>query len=505
MHIRNAVIDIADRFPDKTCLICRDTATTFRELTERIFRLCHALNELHIKKEDKILCYLPNTSEFVEIYLASLSMGIICVPVDPRIIGIELESIINDSDAQYLFTSRALAPHIRNVKANLKIIEKLIIIDDAGDDDELSYKSLIDDAEEFIPDTPLDEEDEALFLYTSGSTGKPKGVILQYSHLDLFPESLQSIIPEYTTPDEVIACLLPMSHITGPIIVNTILKIGCTLVIVDNLKPDYVWKMMERHRVTLFNNVPPIMHLLLSDPQLHTYDLSSLKYISLMGMSVPKALIEQCREVLPHLTVIQGYGLTETSPLLTLVPIESATKKIGSVGIPVPGVELKVLNEFDQELPVDHPGEIVVRGPQVMKGYYKQPVETNLCIRNGWFYTGDLGKIDEDGFVYHLGRANEMVLTGGLIVYPAEVEDILLRHADIMEAAVISIPDPKRGEVLAAFLVKREGSHLKYIDVIKYCRVSMADYKVPRMVMFVDKLPLTSSGKINKNLLLTTE
>ncbi|MBN1883061.1 MAG: acyl--CoA ligase [Deltaproteobacteria bacterium] len=504
MHIRNALIDIADRFPDKTCLIFRDTAITFSHLKKRIFRLCNALNELGIKKEDKVLCYLPNTSEFVEIYLACLSMGIICVPVDPRIIGDELVSIINDSDAQYAFTSSVLLPQIRNAKERLKNIESLIVTDKV-DDEDISYKTLIDNATEFIPDTPLDEEDEALFLYTSGSTGRPKGVILQYLHLDLFPESLQSIIPEYTTQDEVIACLLPMSHITGPIIVNTILKFGCSLVIIDNLKQDYVWKMMERHRVTLFNNVPPIMRLLLSDPQLQTYDLSSLKYISLMGMSVPKSLIEQCRRLLPHLTVIQGYGLTETSPLLTLVPIEYATEKIGSVGVPVPGVELKILDEFDQELPVGQPGEIVVRGPQVMKGYYKQPIETNLCIRNGWFYTGDLGKIDKDGFVYHLGRANDMVITGGLIVYPAEVEDILHKHHDIMEAAVVSIPDPKRGEVLAAFIVKRPGSNLKYIDVMKYCRVSMADYKVPRMIMFVDKIPLTGSGKLDKNILLKTE
>lgn len=505
MHIRNAVIDIADRFPDKTCLTCRDTAITFRQLKERTFRLCYTLNKLQVQRGDKILCYLPNTLEFVEIYLASLSLGIICVPVDPRIIGEELENIINDSDAQYIFTSGALASHIRNVKERLKHIEKLIFIDDAGDDDDISYKGLIDTTDEFIPDTLLDEEDESLFLYTSGSTGKPKGVILQYRHLDLFPESLQAIIPEYTTPDAVIACLLPMSHITGPIIVNTMLKIGCSVVIVDNLKPDYVWKIMERHRVTLFNNVPPIMQLLLSDPELNTYDLSSLKYISLMGMSVPKSLIEQCQKMLPHITVIQGYGLTETSPLLTLVPIEYASKKIGSVGIPVPGVKLKILDEFDQELPTGSPGEIAVKGPQVMKGYYKQPIETNMCIRNGWFYTGDLGKIDEDGFVYHLGRANDMVITGGLIVYPAEVEDILIRHRDIMEAAVIGLPDPKRGEVLATFIVKRPGSNLKYIDIIKYCRVSMADYKVPRMIMFVDALPMTGSGKVNKNLLLTTE
>ncbi len=196
----------------------------------------------------------------------------------------------------------------------------------------------------------------------------------------------------------------------------------------------------------------------MADPKLEQYDLSSLKYVSMMGMSVPKALMEEYRRRIPHLKVIQGYGLTETSPLLTLVPLKHADEKLGSVGKAVPGVEIKIVDEDGRPAKPDTPGEIVVRGPQIMKGYYKHPEETATVIKDGWFWTGDLGRIDSDGFIYHLGRSKEIIITGGINVFPAEVENVLVAHQSVMDAAVVGIPDPKRGEVLSAFVVRRPGS-----------------------------------------------
>ncbi len=501
MNIKEELKKISEKLPDKNGLIYGNRKITFSDLKKKAFKLTSSIKKSGLEKGDKILTYLPNIPEFVEIYLAALSSGVICVPIDFRIIGKQLGDIINDSESKMIFSTVDMTKIIKALEIDLPNVEKTVIIGDGDKSPDIDYEEFINSGDDTEPDLKFSEEDEALYLYTSGSTGKPKGVILQYRHMDLFPESLAYIIPEYTTEDTVMACILPMSHITGPILVNTQLKIGNSLVIFENWRPDNVWKTVEREKVTLFNGVPPIFQMLLLDPKLEKYDLSSLKYISMMGMSVPKGLMEEYRRRIPELSVIQGWGLTETSPQLTLLPLKYADEKMGSVGIPVPGVELKIIDEDENEVEQGSPGQIIVRGPQVMKGYYKQPEETAKFIKNGWFYTGDLGTIDKNGFVYHLGRADEVIITGGLNVYPAEVENILLNHENIMEAAVLGLHDEKRGEVLSAFVVKRSDFDLTEKDVIKFMRENVADYKVPKMIKFIDSLPMVGPGKIDKKAL----
>ncbi len=502
MNIREELKKTAERLPKKNAIIYGARKITFLELKERAFKIASALQKAGLTKGDKVLTYLPNIPEFVEIYLGALSAGVICVPIDFRIIGDELKHIISDSDASVIFTTVDMAKPIKAAGELPKTVRKLVIIGEGDKSPDTDYADFTAGGNADEPAIPISDEDEALFLYTSGSTGRPKGVILQYRHLDLFPRSLNAIIPEYCTTDTVMACILPMSHITGPILVNTQLKYGNALVIFESWRPDNVWKSVEREKVNLFNSVPPISQMLLADPKLEKYDLSSLKYISMMGMSVPKALMEEYRRRLPHLKVIQGYGLTETSPLLTLVPLKYADEKLGSVGKAVPGVELKIVDEKGAPVAPDSPGEIVARGPQIMKGYYKLPDETAKVIKGGWFWTGDLGRIDSDGFIYHLGRSKDIIITGGINVFPAEVENVLVAHQSIMDAAVVGIPDPKRGEVLSAFVVKRPGSEVTESDIVKYCREKMADYKVPKMVRFIDALPMVGPGKVNKKALI---
>jgi long-chain acyl-CoA synthetase len=502
MNIREELKKTAERLPDKNGIIYGERKITFRELEERAFKFASALEKSGVGKGDKILTYLPNIPEFVEIYLGALSAGVICVPIDFRIIGDELKHIVSDSDASVIVTTVDMAKPIKAAGDLPAHVKKLVIIGQGDKSPDTDYTDFVNSGDAAEPTVPLSDEDEALFLYTSGSTGKPKGVILQYRHLDLFPESLHAIIPEYCTQDTVMACILPMSHITGPILVNTQLKYGNALVIFESWRPDTVWKAVEREKVNLFNSVPPISQMLLADPKLEKYDLSSLKYISMMGMSVPKALMEEYRRRIPHLKVIQGYGLTETSPLLTLVPLAHADEKLGSVGKVVPGVEIKIVDENGSAVAPDTPGEIIARGPQIMKGYYKQPGETAKVIKDGWFWTGDLGRLDADGFVYHLGRSKEIIITGGINVFPAEVENVLVAHQSIMDAAVVGIPDEKRGEILSAFVVKRPGSDITEHDIVKYCREKMADYKVPKVVRFIEALPMVGPGKVNKKILI---
>ncbi|MBN1573005.1 MAG: AMP-binding protein [Deltaproteobacteria bacterium] len=501
MNVKKQLNKMAGRLPDKTALIYGDRRITFKQLKDRAFKLSSQITASGIKKGDKVFVYLPNIPEFVEIYLAATSIGVICVPIDFRTSGDELKSIIIDSDAKMIFTTVDMLKAIKAAGDNYPSVEKIVLIGDGEKAPDIDYEKFLSGGDPKEPDAETSEEDEALYLYTSGSTGRPRGVILQYRHLDLFPNTLHEIIPEYNTENTVMAVILPMSHITGPILVNNQLIFGNSLVIFESWRPDTVWKTVEREKVELFNSVPPIMQMMLADPKLESYDLSSLKYVSMMGMSVPKKLMEEYRRRIPHLKVIQGYGLTETSPLLTLLPLKYADEKMGSIGKVVGGVKMKFVDEDGNEVKQGELGEIVVSGPQVMKGYYKQPEETAKCIKDGWFHTGDLGRIDEDGFVYHLGRSSEIVITGGLNVFPAEVENILLGHENIMEASVLGIQDEKRGEVLAAVVVKRPGIDLTDKEVMKHCRERIADYKVPKMVKFIDALPLVGPGKVDKKTL----
>ncbi len=502
MNIRKELCLTADRLPNKSALIFGDRKITFKDIKERAFRISSQISALGIKKGDKIFIYLPNTPEFVEIYLGAASIGVICVPIDFRTYGDELRNIILDSDAKMIFTTVDMAKTIKDVGDEYPAIDKIVIIGEGDKSPDLDYEQFLTGGDPKEPDVELYEEDEALYLYTSGSTGKPKGVILQYRHLDLFPETMLEIIPEYTTEDTIMAVILPMSHITGPIMVNNQLKRGNSLVIFESWRPDTVWKTVEREKVELFNSVPPIMQMMLADPKLEKYDLSSLKYVAMMGMSVPKKLMEEYRRRIPHLKVIQGYGLTETSPLLTLLPLKYADEKMGSIGKVVGGVKMKFVDDDGNEVKRGGLGEIVVSGPQVMKGYYKQPEETARYIRDGWFHTGDLGRIDEDGFVYHLGRSSEIIITGGLNVFPADVENLILGHKNVMETAVLGIRDEKRGEVLAAIIVKRQESDITDKEIIKYCRERTADYKVPKMVKFIEAIPLVGPGKVDKKALV---
>jgi long-chain acyl-CoA synthetase len=502
MNIRKELRSTADRLPDKQALIYGERKISFKDLKERAFKLSSQITAAGLKKGDKVFVYLPNIPEFVEIYLGTTSIGVICVPIDFRTFGGELRDIINDSDAKMIFTTLDMAKAIVDAGDDYPTVEKRVIIGGGKDTPEIDYEEFLAGGDPKEPDVELTEEDEALYLYTSGSTGKPKGVILQYRHLDLFPQTMVEIIPEYTTEDTVMGVILPISHITGPILVNNQLKQGNSLVIFENWRPDTVWKAVEREKVELFNSVPPIMQMLLVDPKLEKYDLSSLKYVAMMGMSVPKKLMEEYRRRIPHLKVIQGYGLTETSPLLTLLPLKYSDEKMGSIGKVVNGVKMKFVDRDGKEVGRGELGEIVVSGPQIMKGYYKQPEETAKYIKDDWFYTGDLGRMDEDGFVYHLGRSSEVIITGGLNVFPAEVENLILGHENVMETAVCGVPDEKRGEVLAAFVVKRPESAVTDKEIIKYCREKTADYKVPKFVKFIDSLPLVGPGKVDKNSLI---
>ncbi len=494
----------AEERPQKVAIICNEDRLTFSELNDQANRLACWLKERGLKKGDRAVVLLPNCAEFATVYFALMKMGVVAVILDFRLSPPEVSPLIDETEAKVLIThskQKSFALRMRKEKEGLK--EVIIIGEEKREEGLERYEEILSDGEAPEPGVSLREEDEALYLYTSGTTGRPKGVILTYDHLTYFPESMKAFL--HVSEEDVEGCVLPMSHISGPIVLNLMVDVGLTVVVIDEIRPKKILEEVQKHRVTFFHAVPPIFQMILNLPSRDRYDLSSLRFVAMMGTVVPEELMEEWRKEYPHCLVLQGYGATETSPLLTLTRYEDAPRKMASAGRPVPGVEIKVVDGEGRELPPGEAGEVIARGPQIMKGYFKRPAETARKIRDGWYWTGDLGRFDEDGYLYILGRADDMIITGGLNVYPSEVENVLLAHPKVAEAAVVGIPDPERGEALKAVVVPKVGEELSKRELLRFCRERLASFKIPKVVEFRDSLPRSRTGKVAKRELKAVE
>lgn len=496
MNVGKALRATAARLPEKKAIIYGDRSITFKELDQIADRIAVFLSRHGVKQGDRVGIILPNVPEFVLVYFGVVRLGAVAIPLDIRLKGSELTAILQDAEIKAVFITAAFLGEIGSGLAGLESLDCLVVAGKPSPE----YKSLEAILEGKKPvaaiEPEIDEEEEAVYLYTSGTTGKPKGVVLTFRNLDCFPLAFKEILK--TEEDDMVGFILPVSHISGPIYCNLLAFSGSTLCMFEHLRPDKILESIDRHRVNYFHAVPPIFQALLRVPHWNRYDLKSLSWVALMGTSVPIHLIQQFKEAAPWVKVIQGYGLTETSPLITLLPLEFADSKIGSIGIPVPGTEIKIADAAGSDVARGEIGEIVVKGPMVMKGYHKNPEATAAMIQNGWLYTGDLGSIDEDGFVYHLGRKDDLIITGGFNVFPAEVENVLLKHPDILEAGAVGVPDEDRGQLIKAAVVSRPGTIVSGSELKTFCRRHLADYKVPKLIEFREALPKTSTGKVSR-------
>jgi long-chain acyl-CoA synthetase len=479
----------AERHPDKTAIISKDEEVTFRVLNQRVCALAGNLQQEGIKQGDRVGILLPNCAAIPLSYYATQKIGAVTVILDARLRGKELQGVLHDADIRLLIVNQALAAEARQVSPADQPF-RVWTVDGAG---ELSFESRYSTSAPELAPPDVDSDDEALILYTSGTTGDPKGVVLTYRNLAQYPRVMAET--QITSSSTVRGCILPMSHIVGPIVCNDLAEKGFTLVIFDQINPVTLLEGIQKHRITVFESVPIVFQLLLGVRNLASYDTRSVKIAAMMGTTIPVPLLRTFQSAQPHITVIQGYGLTETSPLITLVEPEKAESKVGSIGRPVAGVEVKVVNEKGKEVPAGEPGEIITRGPHVMKGYFRKSEATAARVRNGWLFTGDIGRCEADGYFYHLGRRDDMIITGGLNVYPAEVEAMIYNHAAIQEAIVFGIPDPKRGQVLGAAVVPRPGATVAEKELLSFLRANLANFKVPQKIAIRHALPRTSSGK----------
>ena len=477
-------LDRAARYyAQRTALASDHGRSTFRELYDRVADLAALLARRGVGKGDRLAVMLPNEPEYIELVYACSWLGAIAVPLNTRLSATEIDRVLADATPRGLIRHSSLPDPTAPVPWQVVLDQEPL---DVGPD---------------APPVPIYDPDAVLALiYTSGTTGRPKGVVLTHASAMADVDHVNYWMPYRESGVYLHAA--PMFHIADFPLMFAAPAIGATQVTIPKFGAESFCATVERERVTHTVLVPTMINLLTQYADLKAHDLGSLEVLGYGGSPMAPELIRRTRQVLPHVKLVQVYGLSETGFLTGLRDDEHTEARLLSCGRPCPGVDLRVMDEWGQELAKGDPGEIVTRGANVMRGYWNDPQDTLAAFRNGMFRTGDVGYQDADGYLYIQDRLKDMIVSGGENVYSGEVEAVLYAHPAVREAAVFGVPDPKWGELVMACVVLKPGHTLTVEDLIAHCRRSLASYKVPRRVEFSDTdLPKSGSGKILKRVL----
>jgi len=480
--------------PGKPAFIFKETVITFRDLKETSFRLADSLKKLGVKKTDKVAIYLPNWPEYIFSYLACFCLGATVVPLDFMLTEEELSSYIQHSEASLLITKHKATISLDNLKAKCPKLKNICLCHEKTEVF-LSFKELIEKGMDVNPQADIQDRDYAIIFYTSGTTGKPKGVLINYLQLEAPPKAMEEFVGDLSEKDIALSAL-PFSHLGGLIYIQNALVFGISVILMDRFSPSEFLRNINRYKVTCFWMVPSMYYALLQMKEFETTDLSSLRWIVIFGAPSSPDVLRRFHQYCPHAHLLNGWGLTETNAPTTV--LKRGSDKIGSVGRPASWIEVKIFGDNEKELPLGQTGEVVVRGWVVTDGYYKDPKATESVMFNGWFHTGDLGRFDKEGDLYICGRKREMIKVSGEIVFEPEIEAAIQRHPDVVEAAVVGVPDALRGEVPKAFVVLKENVSLREEDLRYFLRQHLAHFKIPHYFEFTTALPKNRASKIDK-------
>ena len=495
MNVVNVLEERTKEQAHKSAIIFRQEQISFAQLKDKVFSLSQSLLKLGVKRGDKVAIYLPSWPEYIFSYLAIWSIGACAVPLDFMLTEDEIISCLSHSETKILITKPKANILFADLKAKLPLL-KYIISCQSKDEASLSFEGLLEQGANQSPDVEIKENDPAIIFYTSGTTGKPKGVLISYAQLDAPPKSMAFFVNSDLSAKDTALCALPFSHLGGLIYVQNMISFGLTIVLMERFIPLDFLKNVQSYKVNFFWIVPSMYYALLQLKEFETFDLSSLRWIVTFGASNSPDALRRFNQFCPKAFLLNGWGLTETNAPTVVLPMGS--KNVESVGRPAPWIQVKIFSDNDQELAPSQVGEVVVKSWVVTAGYFKDEKLTRETIRNNWFHTGDLGKFDEQGFLYIVGRKKEMIKVGGEIVFEPEVEASLQKHPDIAEAAVIGVADKLRGEVPKAFLVVKEGKSISEEDLRYFLRQHLAHFKIPHYFEFCQALPKNRTGKIDK-------
>ena len=520
MPLYDLLDNSAEKFPDKVALDFIGKEITYRQLKEASERIAGYLKNIGVKKGDRVILDLPNTPHYVIAYFGVLKAGGTVVQCNPLYTEREVRHIAENSEAKVAFCIESVYPKLKKLKEE-GILEKIIVcrvedylkfplnflykfkkekVELKGDFDFWKDAAKSEPIEKAVKVDP--KKDVAVFQYTGGTTGLPKAAMLTHFNLVANVYQILEWLPDLSEKD-VFAGVLPYFHVYGMTTsMNAPIALGAKIVLIPDPRDiKRILDSIEKHRITIFCGVPTLFNAINNFPGVEKRDLSSVK--ACISGSAPLPIeVKREFERLTGGKLVEGYGLSETSPVTHANPIYGVNKE-GSIGLPFPDTYAVIVDDEGRILPIGEVGELAIKGPQVMKGYYKMEEETAKALVNGWLLTGDMAKMDEDGYFYIVDRKKDVIIAGGYNIYPREVEEVLYEHPAVLEAAVVGVPDEYRGETVKAFIVLKPEYKGKVTEkeIEQFCRERLAAYKVPKIIEFRDELPKSAVGKILRRVL----
>lgn len=490
MNLANILVRGAQYFGDKKALIFDNTIYTYQGLNSIVNRIAESLKNQGVVKGDRVSLYFPNRPEWIMVYYGIIRLGATVVCISSSYKRDEIEHLINDSLSSLVITSEELLPQMPDQEKIPSVRDVSILEKDGG---LLSVCKNSEKRENHFQTVECDSDNVCSILYTGGTTGIPKGAML--THKNILYTAQNVCYHERMVSEDVGLCFMPLNHVfAGNHIMNSIFYACATLILHRGFDMDEIVSSIRTNKITRFYAVPTVFIRLLNSPNSKRY-LSSLSYVFSAATSMPSEVVRQWKDEF-GLNIHEAYGMTESSSLTTFNHMYR--HKIGSVGTPAGVVEVKVVDDNNNEVATGEEGEVIIRGPNVMKGYFNNSEETAGVLRNGWLHSGDIGRFDDDGYLYIVDRIKDMIISGGLNVYPTEVEETLYTHDAVEECAVTGTYHKEYGEAVTAFVKQKEGKAISEAELIRFCKERMASYKAPKKVLFVKDFPKSPQGKILK-------
>ncbi|MFH1058903.1 MAG: long-chain-fatty-acid--CoA ligase [Pseudomonadota bacterium] len=506
MTVGDLLIRGARKFPSKTAVICGEVSMTYQAFNARVNRLAQGLLARGLQKGDRIGVLTENCQQFLELYFAAAKTGGIFCPFNNLLTERETGDLLNYASPRFLFYSPANAAKVAALAPKVEGLQACFALQGPAGEGAQSYEALLEAASAEEPNCAVRPDDVMSIYFTSGTTGQPKGALRSHHHL--VTTSTTGVIENKIGYDERVLVVTPMYHVSfEDNIGRCFLMPNTTVIYPAHFDPAGVLDMMAAERITCCLLVPTMINALVHNPLINETDLSSLRRIFYVGAPMPVELLKKSMKTFGRFGCgfCQQYGATETGPLSTILPPEDhvvdgppeKVKRLASAGRPVLDYEVRVINRGKDAVPGED-GEIVLRSEAMMQGYWRMPEATAERIRDGWLYTGDIGHLDNDGYLYIVDRKNDLIISGGKNIYPREVEEVLYQHPAVLEATVVGVPDEYWGEAVKAVIVLHAGAESSEEDIIAFCAQNLASYKKPKTVEFWDNLPKSAAGKLLK-------
>jgi fatty-acyl-CoA synthase len=496
----------ARKFPNREAVIFGDTRLTYGEFNGRINRLARTLQDMGMAKGDKVALLMLNCNQYLECYFALAKIGAVAVPLNFRLHPEEITYISSNAEAVVMVLGEQFVDTVTAIRKDLPLIRQYVSVTAEPIEGMSHYETLIQNYPEEEPMVLVDEDDPAFIMYTAGTTARPKGAVLTHQgQVMMWLLAFVQVIsePGIGNPWDFRVCSpAPLFHLASFGCCQAHLLIGATVILpTQTFDPVEIMEIIEQEKTTSVLLIPAMANFLLQLPDLDKYDVTCLKIWVSSAAVLPTQTRQAMTKRFPGLMVYDCFGQTETGALVSILRPSESERKVASVGRPLPLIEVRVVDGEDRDVRVGEVGEAVYQGPNIMKEYYRDPEGTARAMRNGWFHSGDLVRMDEEGYIYVVDRKTDMIISGGENIYPAEVEEVLYRHPKILEAAVIGVFDEQWGEAVKAIVVPKAGESLTGDEVIDFCKQHLASYKKPKSVDFVDALPRNPAMKVLKRVL----